>query len=278
MREIASYRPNIYLQFDGLTAATHQALRGRDLRAVKQRALDHLAEFDLPVVLVATIAQGLNECEIGDILRYGLDHPAVRGISYQPITLAGRCLVPDLDKNPLTRTTVVDVLNRLEEQTDGLFRVSDFIPVPCPHPECSACTYAFINGDQVLPLPRIVNVDDYLDFVTNRAAPDLSAEIQGALEALWSMAAAVGTDETTGDLACVACGISIPLPSDLETLKHHFFLVQVHDFMDEHSFDLQRLMKCCIHELLPDGRAIPFCAYNNLGYREQVRREQETLL
>ena len=41
--------------------------------------------------------------------------------------------------------------------------------------------------------------------------------------------------------------------------------------MDAHTFDLKRLMKCCVHELLPDGRAVPFCAYNNLGYREGVR-------
>jgi uncharacterized radical SAM superfamily Fe-S cluster-containing enzyme len=43
--------------------------------------------------------------------------------------------------------------------------------------------------------------------------------------------------------------------------------------MDEHNFDVKRVMKCCIHELLPDGRAIPFCAYNNLGYREQARQQ-----
>ena len=85
----------------------------------------------------------------------------------------------------------------------------------------------------------------------------------------------MGTDKTTGDLTCVACGINLPRPSDPEFLKRHFFVVQVHGFMDEHTFDLKRLMKCCIHELLPDGRAVPFCAYNNLGYREQVRRQQE---
>jgi uncharacterized radical SAM superfamily Fe-S cluster-containing enzyme len=63
----------------------------------------------------------------------------------------------------------------------------------------------------------------------------------------------------------------------LNSLKTHFFLVQVHGFMDEHTFDLKRLMKCCIHQLLPDGRAVPFCAYNNLGYREQVKQEQKML-
>ena len=89
VRQLARYQPTIYLQFDGLTAATHQALRGRDLRAVKQQALDRLAEAGMDAVLVATIVSGVNEHEVGDILRYGLEHPAVLGVSYQPVAFLG---------------------------------------------------------------------------------------------------------------------------------------------------------------------------------------------
>jgi tetraether lipid synthase len=32
-------------------------------------------------------------------------------------------------------------------------------------------------------------------------------------------------------------------------------------------------MKCCVEEITPDGRLIPFCAYNSVGYREQVRAQ-----
>jgi hypothetical protein len=32
-------------------------------------------------------------------------------------------------------------------------------------------------------------------------------------------------------------------------------------------------MKCCVEEITPDGRLIPFCAYNSVGYREQVRQQ-----
>lgn len=114
-----------------------------------------------------------------------------------------------------------------------------------------------------------------LDFITNRAAPNLSEEIRQALEGLWGMAAAMGTDKTTGNLACVACGCDSSLPIDAAFLKQHFFMLQVHGFMDQHTLDLKRLMKCCIHELLPDGRAVPFCAYNTLGYRQEVSQRQE---
>ena len=32
-------------------------------------------------------------------------------------------------------------------------------------------------------------------------------------------------------------------------------------------------MKCCVEEITPDGRLIPFCAYNSVGYREEVREQ-----
>ncbi len=271
VRQLAEYRPAIYLQFDGLRAETYQALRGRDLRDVKRRALDNLAEAGLHAVLVATLTQGVNEEEIGDILRYGLEHPAVLGVSYQPVTFAGRCLG---DQDPLQRTTLPDVLYALEAQTDGLFRADDFRPVPCPHPTCSASSYAVVNNGDVIPITRLLDVDDYLDFVTNRTVPDLSAELQPVLEALWSMAAVMGSDDTTDNLTCAVCDLSLPLSAIGELGPESFFLVHVHGFMDAHTFDVKRIMKCCIHELLPDGRAVPFCAYNNLGYREEVRDTQ----
>ena len=35
----------------------------------------------------------------------------------------------------------------------------------------------------------------------------------------------------------------------------------------------RRLMKCCVGILVPDGHVIPFCAYNSVGYREQIREQ-----
>jgi hypothetical protein len=32
-------------------------------------------------------------------------------------------------------------------------------------------------------------------------------------------------------------------------------------------------MKCCVEQLTPDGRIIPFCAYNSVGYREEIREQ-----
>ncbi|MEX2045965.1 MAG: radical SAM protein, partial [Chloroflexota bacterium] len=44
-------------------------------------------------------------------------------------------------------------------------------------------------------------------------------------------------------------------------------------FQDAYTLNVRQLMKCCVTELVPDGRLIPFCAYNSVGYREQVRAQ-----
>jgi uncharacterized radical SAM superfamily Fe-S cluster-containing enzyme len=127
------------------------------------------------------------------------------------------------------------------------------------------------DGDTVLPLPRVLNVDDYLDYITNRAAPDLSDDIKTALEGLWSSSAVPGSDKATQQfaLSCAAC--ELPDGLDLGAFAKNIFMIMLQDFMDPWTFNQKNLMKCCKEILLPDGKQIPFCAYNNVGYREQAR-------
>jgi hypothetical protein len=47
--------------------------------------------------------------------------------------------------------------------------------------------------------------------------------------------------------------------------------VAIQDFMDPYTLNVKQLMKCCVEEITPDGQMIPFCVYNSVGYREQVR-------
>jgi uncharacterized radical SAM superfamily Fe-S cluster-containing enzyme len=53
-------------------------------------------------------------------------------------------------------------------------------------------------------------------------------------------------------------------------------MVVAQDFQDAWTLDVQKLRKCCVAEIVPDGRLIPFCAYNAAGYREQVRADLST--
>ncbi len=267
---LAELRPMVYLQFDGLEDEVYVKLRGRPLLQEKLTALDLLDELDLPTILVAAVERGVNEHQVGPLIQFALKRPAVRAVNFQPVTHTGRHLPFD----PSDRVTVAEVLLRIEEQTGGLFTRTDFVPVPCCHPHCQSVTYAYVDGEQVIPLPRIVNVEEYLDYITNRTwpnpFPESAAQVREALEGLWSATAVPGTDGVAEKFACAACNVDLPLPR--HDLTKHVFAVSVKDFMDRYTFDVKKVMKCCIAMVTPDGRLVPFCAYNNAGYREQVRR------
>ncbi|MFN8557898.1 MAG: hypothetical protein U0531_11335 [Dehalococcoidia bacterium] len=238
---------------------------GADLLKTKLRALDRLAQAKMDVVLVPAIEKGVSHDEIGAIVRFGLDHPAVRGIAFQPVTHAGRFTPFDA----MERETLADVVHGICDQSGGLFEPRDFIPVPCCHPTCRVATYAFVEGKKVTPLPRVVEVDKYLDYITNRTLPNLQPELLTALEGLWSASSVPGTLKTALRLACAACNLSFP--TEAAYLKKHVFMIVVQSFADPWTMDLSALQKCCVGELIPDGRMIPFCAYNSAGYRERVR-------
>ena len=272
--QLKDARPSIYFQFDGFDSRTYGTLRGEpDILEEKLRALDRLAEIGLNVTLVPAIERGVNEHEIGKIIEFAIKHPAVRGINFQPAFHAGRHMQHD----PMNRMTIPDIVKLIETQTTGLFQASDFIPVPCCFPTCNAVTYAFIDGEKVIPLPRIVNVYDYLDYITNRVLPDFSLEIKGALEGLWSSSSVPGSEKAVDQVAvsCEACGL--PEGFTLGDLAKNMIMIMLQDFMDPWTFNQKNVMKCCKEFLLPGGKQIPFCAYNSVGYREQARAQLEAL-
>jgi hypothetical protein len=42
-------------------------------------------------------------------------------------------------------------------------------------------------------------------------------------------------------------------------------------FQDSYNYDIERVRRCCIHYVVPDGRIIPFCAYNSgPTYRTEI--------
>ncbi len=200
------------------------------------------------MTLVAAVERDMNEDELGEIVRYGIEHPAVRSVAFQPVTHSGR----HVEFDPLTRLTNSDIIHLIAEQLPEWFRPSDFFPVPCCFPTCRSITYLIVDRDEqgeltVVPIPRLVQIEDYLDYVSNRVMPDEG--VREALEKLWSASAFIGTETTQG----------------------------VHDrhpgLPGPYTLNVKQLMKCCVEEITPDGRLIPFCAYNSVGYREQVREQ-----
>jgi uncharacterized radical SAM superfamily Fe-S cluster-containing enzyme len=110
---LAEIGVHVYLQFDRLREQTQLAIRGRDLTEEKLRALDHCAEGGVTVSLAAAIERGVNEAEVGEIVRFGIEHAAVTGVFLQPVTHSGRFRA---ESDPLDKLTNPDVIDAICEQ------------------------------------------------------------------------------------------------------------------------------------------------------------------
>jgi len=261
--QLAALKPHLYLQFDGFELETHLAIRGKDLRGDKRRALDRCAELGLTVTLVCAVEKNVNEHEVGEVIRFGVAHPAVRSVAFQPVTHSGR----HVEFDPLERLTNADVMKLAAAQIPEWLRVDDFVPVPCCFPTCRSMCYALVTDEGLVPFTRLLEIEDYLDYLSNRVMPDPA--VKGALERMFSSSATPGAEQAL--LACESCGID--LPAELAELEAKVFMLVVQDFQDAYTLNVRQLMKCCVAEITPDGRMIPFCAYNSVGYREQVREQ-----
>ncbi len=254
-RELARIGAVVYLQFDGFASSTFETIRGMDLTGIKRHAIENLARFDVSTVLVSTVQRGVNENEMGAIVDYALETPIVRGVVFQPTFYTGRH--PSFD--PMDRVTLPDVVRGLVAQSRYGLWESDFVPIPCCFPTCSSATYVYVDGREVVPLPRVVNVEEYLDYFKNRTIVDIDSIVQGAFDSLYSAASVPGSEKMLRNY-CTVCGITF----DLGELKGKVKMIMIQPFPDPYTFNIKQVMKCCIHELLPEGRIVPFCVYNNL--------------
>lgn len=233
----------VYLQMDGLRQSTSLALRGGDWRAEKQAAARHCVEAGLPLVLVATVARGVNDDELGDLLRAALAlGPCARGLHIQPLAAFGR--------NPWSageapRLTLPELMAALEKQSGGLVRAGDFHPPTSEHALCSfSALYSRPDngGLELLPTaPACCGADSRpeahraRDFVARHwGGPGrLEPEGAGAFEQYIA-----------------------------ESGLQWRFTVSGMAFQDVYALDLDRVRRCHIHIVTQSGGLVPFCAYN----------------
>lgn len=294
--ELAKYRHRleIYLQFDGLTNDTYRTLRGEPLLETKLKAVENIGRHDLNAMLVVTLQPGVNDAQVGDLVRFGVERPWIAGLSLQPATYSGRHVLPEVLER---RVTFPDVVKAIEKQTEGMFVESDFLPLPCAHPNCHTLTYAYRQAGNVTPLSRFIDVKNNLNLLANGITftrPEARARVEKYLREMACgdgcgvvMAPSPlhpltpGPSSATADFQ-PAAGRGENLMSDqvggiaaeffgrvvAEQLSpRDLFRITITSFLDAYNFDVRRLMKCCIHHVLPSGHTIPFCAYNVL-YRD----------
>jgi 7,8-dihydro-6-hydroxymethylpterin dimethyltransferase len=117
---------DFFLQFDGLTDHIYERLRGAKLLELKLKAIGRCTELKIGVILVPTLVRGVNEDQIGPIIRFAKDWiPTVKGVHFQPMTWLGR--YPESPRNE-DRILIPEILNAIEAQTEGELVVENMIP------------------------------------------------------------------------------------------------------------------------------------------------------
>jgi uncharacterized radical SAM superfamily Fe-S cluster-containing enzyme len=282
VRRVAEHRHRleVYFQFDGFDERIYRSLRGEPLLDIKLRALENLGRHGVRTTLVTTLQGGVNEDQIGPIVRFGLERPWITGISFQPATYSGRFLLPeDLER----RVTFPDVVRNVVEQSDGLLREDDFMPLPCAHPNCHTLSYLYRSSRGMVPLARFIDARNHLDILANGITFTRPRARQLIEQYLGSLGCCAGGKCDGAELAGGGALLQIgrPSPDSIDPVADEFFRralaeqlspadvfrITITSFLDAYNFDVRRVMKCCIHHVLPGGHVIPFCAYNVL-YRD----------
>ena len=224
----------LFLSFDGLDGHTYEVTCGHDILASKLRCVERCREAGVQVVLCMTILAGVNDDQLGDVLRFCLDNSdIVAGLALQPAFTSGR-----FDASKAVGLTAGDTIFKLAEQSDGLIAVQDIWPLGTSNPLCDTGVF-LVHGTPpegveahpsgFYPATKAITVDEYHEAFS----PD-------------SPQGSVFLDILMKKGVYVRDGLSIVIM----------------DYMDAYTMDIQRLRECSMMVTVPSGQAVPFCSYH----------------
>jgi uncharacterized radical SAM superfamily Fe-S cluster-containing enzyme len=290
----------VYLQFDGLTDEVYTATRGRPMVETKLKAVENIGAAGMRVALVPTIVRGLNDDQLGDILRFAVDNiDVVTAVSWQPVSITGRI---DESKRIAMRFTTADLAGCIQQQTGFLDMHRDWYPfsiawpfvrvmeamtgrpqmrVSC-HPHCGCATYLVVDKQtgRAVPLPAFIDIEPAM-----KALDGIAAGIEArrwlrkisVLGAMGSMKKYFHEDRAPEgwDFNSFLEFINQFVEFDrtcrnkrafIDRLRKRrfgmLFLASMH-FQDVYNYETDRSRHCVILYAAADGRLYPFCTWNS---------------
>src|SRR5438552_1759798 len=175
----------VYFQFDGIGNDANSHRQVGNLFDVKLRAINNLHEAGVEIVLVTTLVNGINNDQVGSIIRFALDNPKkIAFLSFQPVSFTGRdeAITPErrLQQRYTLSHLAHDVKNQvgITEPTRDWFPLSlmgafadfadlvhgpsaDWGQVSCGcHPNCGVGTAVMIDKEtkEMSPVPAFLNI------------------------------------------------------------------------------------------------------------------------
>lgn len=287
----------LYLSFDGVTPKTNPKNYWEVPDAIK-----NCRTAGIGVVLVPTLINTVNDHEIGDIIRFAKGNiDVIRGVNFQPVSFVGSMPQATREKQ---RITIPDAIKKVEEQTNGEISAEDFYPVPCvcaitdfieaiqekpryrlsTHFACGAATYVFIDGGRLVPITKFFDVEGFFEYLNELTKDIKGSSIKKVVKTiaigklLLKIRSFIDEEKKPKWLNLLSLIKSALIGADYKGLGefHHksLFIGMMH-FQDPYNWDVDRVHKCTIHYGSPDGRIIPFCAFNVIPelYRDKIQRK-----
>ena len=239
VRSLADAGLNIaFLQFDGTDDEVYRKLRGKALLETKTRAIELCGRYGIGVTLVPTVVRGVNDRQIGDIIRFAsFLSPVVRGVHFQPVSFFGKYPRRPEDDD---RYTLDELIEALAEQT-GLAK-ENFAPSHCDHPACGL--HGSFIADEFGELTPLTHRD--AKKAPSRTSAERNCDFIGAK---WSAPAPEQQVEAERG----------SLDDFLYRAGRYSFTVTAMAFQDALNLDIERLRRCSLH-VYENGKLIPFCA------------------
>jgi hypothetical protein len=242
----------VFMQFDGLGDEVYSTLRGRPLLEEKLAAIKVCGENGIGVTLVPTVVPGVNDRQVGAIIKFGMEHsPVVRGVHFQPISYFGRYPAAPEDES---RITLPEIVAAIEIQTDGLIRRTDLAPSACDHPRCG------FHGDFVIMPDRLISLTPKPEADGNcccKPQADEALKNRNFVARRWKRNPEL--EREAAEIAEINEGDMMDFDSFLARLAANGFTVTGMAFQDAYNLDLERLRRCSLH-VYDNGRIVPFCA------------------
>jgi len=287
----------VYMSFDGITPETNP----KNYWEIPD-AIENCRKVDLQVVLVPTLIRGVNDHEVGDMIRFAAGNiDVVRSLNIQPVSLVGMMPRQMRDKQ---RITIPDVCKKIEEQTDGQIAKDDFFTIPSAsritnfiealtgqpkyklssHFACGVATYVFKDGDNLIPITRFIDVNGLFEYLKGETENIQKSRIKKLSKAISSaklllnIKKFINEDKKPKGLDIGRIMTSAITGGSYDSLvefhKKCLFIGMMH-FMDLYNYDVDRVQKCCVHYATPDGRVIPFCAFNVIPqvFRDKTQKK-----
>ena len=119
-----------YLQFDGIGNAANSHRLVGNLFDVKLRAIENLWSNGVDIVPVTTIVNGVNNEQVGRIIKFALDNPRkISFLSFQPVSFTGRDEEVTVERREAQRYTLSHLAHDVKNQTGLGEPVRDWFPI-----------------------------------------------------------------------------------------------------------------------------------------------------